>query len=127
MEEIANRLQLDKKPAISKDKQAKPGDTGNVSVTARAEVLVAKFKSNVDQPAPPPIRRLVSFRKSNSRSFMLASFFVICVHKQKQGEYQEQIEVGFFMHRKDSQSSQQHNQPVSFATSVRSECTSWND
>ncbi|XP_070189268.1 protein-methionine sulfoxide oxidase mical3a-like [Littorina saxatilis] len=64
MEEIANRLQVDPlgtAPAAAagqrRDKQP-PGDTGSVSVTAMAEVLVAKFRSNEDQGAPPPVRRM---------------------------------------------------------------------
>ena len=61
MEEIANKLQVDKPLQagnVRRDNKL-PGDTGSVSVTAMAEVLVAKFKCNEEQPAPPPIRRMV--------------------------------------------------------------------
>ena len=64
MEEIANKLQVDKPQQagnVRRDNKL-PGDAGTVSVTAMAEVLVAKFKCNEQQPAPPPIRRTVRRR-----------------------------------------------------------------
>ena len=64
MEEIANKLQVDKPPEggtnLRRSDSKGLADGTSVSVTAMAEVLVAKFKSNEEQPAPPPIRRQVS-------------------------------------------------------------------
>ena len=57
MEEIANRLQLDRGTDIKVNKTEER--SGAVSVTAMADLLVAKFKSNQEQPPPEPVRRLV--------------------------------------------------------------------
>ncbi|XP_012938607.1 protein-methionine sulfoxide oxidase mical3b [Aplysia californica] len=61
MEEIANRLQLDRKgsePSKAKGGKASEDMMGAVSVTAMADLLVAKFKSYQDQPPPEPIRKV---------------------------------------------------------------------
>ncbi|GFS17477.1 [F-actin]-methionine sulfoxide oxidase MICAL2 [Elysia marginata] len=55
MEEIANRLQLDRGTDVKVSKAEER--SGAVSVTAMADLLVAKFKSNQEQPPPEPIRR----------------------------------------------------------------------
>ncbi|XP_059153847.1 protein-methionine sulfoxide oxidase mical3a-like isoform X1 [Physella acuta] len=58
MEEIANRLQLDRKAEDPRVKVSKVEErSGAVSVTAMADLLVAKFKSIEAQPPPEPIRR----------------------------------------------------------------------
>nr|KAG5694857.1 hypothetical protein BaRGS_028785 [Batillaria attramentaria] len=59
MEEIANKLTVDKVGAPPGNaKRGQGAEAGSVSVAAMADVLVAKFKCNEDQPAPPPIRRM---------------------------------------------------------------------
>ena len=65
MDEIANRLQTEKKWA-ELEMKTKGGNKGGseemmgaVSVTAMADILAAKFKSNQSQPPPEPIRRMV--------------------------------------------------------------------
>ncbi|BFZ09664.1 hypothetical protein BsWGS_12701 [Bradybaena similaris] len=56
MGEIANRLQLDRKIEIKVNKMEER--SGAVSVTAMADLLVAKFKSNESKPPPEPIKKL---------------------------------------------------------------------
>ncbi|CAG5127224.1 unnamed protein product, partial [Candidula unifasciata] len=56
MGEIANRLQLDRKTDIKVNKMEER--SGAVSVTAMADLLVAKFKGNESRPPPEPIKKL---------------------------------------------------------------------
>lgn len=57
MDEIANRLQLDRRTDIKVSKTEEM--SGAVSVTAMADLLVAKFKNNESKPPPEPVRRMV--------------------------------------------------------------------
>lgn len=66
MGEIANRLQLDRKIEIKVNKMEER--SGAVSVTAMADLLVAKFKSNESKPPPEPIKKLVRIIKLHKNS-----------------------------------------------------------
>ncbi|GFN80911.1 [F-actin]-methionine sulfoxide oxidase mical3 [Plakobranchus ocellatus] len=94
MEEIANRLQLDRSTDVKVNKTEER--SGAVSVTAMADLLVAKFKSNQEQPPPEPIRRL----KGTPSLLAASSASEFCTFCHKRVYLMERMSAeGAFFHR----------------------------
>lgn len=94
MEEIANRLQLDRGTDIKLNKAEER--SGAVSVTAMADLLVAKFKSNQEQPPPEPIRR----PKGQPSLLAASSASEFCTFCHKRVYLMERMSAeGAFFHR----------------------------